>query len=114
MNIWRNSWGVQIHNRHIEIIVRQITSKVLVSEELLCLAQGPMKGVTSYEGYVINGFRFHTRRRQRNRKTQNSGVVVEGGTENGKKDILKKVDHTLLGQTATWDDIRGILDDTQI
>lgn len=28
-----------------------------------------------------------------------------------KKDILKKVDHTLLGQTVTWDDIRGILDD---
>lgn len=28
-----------------------------------------------------------------------------------KKDILKKVDHTLLGQNATWDDIRGILDD---
>ena len=28
-----------------------------------------------------------------------------------KKDILKKVDHTLLGQTATWNDIRGILDD---
>ena len=28
-----------------------------------------------------------------------------------KKDILKKVDHTLLGQTATWDDIRGILND---
>nr|YP_010418777.1 RNA polymerase beta'' subunit [Dendrocnide sinuata]USG51800.1 RNA polymerase beta'' subunit [Dendrocnide sinuata] len=27
------SQGVQIHNRHIEIIVRQITSKVLVSEE---------------------------------------------------------------------------------
>ena len=52
-----------------------------------------MKGVTSYEGYVINGFRFHTRRRQRNRKTQNSGVVVEGGIENGKKDfyVLKEV-----------------------
>nr|YP_010118353.1 RNA polymerase beta'' subunit [Pilea plataniflora]QQY86036.1 RNA polymerase beta'' subunit [Pilea plataniflora] len=27
------SQGVQIHNRHIEIIVRQITSKVLISEE---------------------------------------------------------------------------------
>jgi DNA-directed RNA polymerase subunit beta' len=27
------SQGVQIHNRHLEIIVRQITSKVLVSEE---------------------------------------------------------------------------------
>nr|YP_010420182.1 RNA polymerase beta'' subunit [Nanocnide lobata]USG53650.1 RNA polymerase beta'' subunit [Nanocnide lobata] len=30
------SQGVQIHNRHIEIIVRQITSKVLVSEEGMC------------------------------------------------------------------------------
>ncbi len=28
-----------------------------------------------------------------------------------KKDILKIVDHTLLGQAATWDDIRQILDD---
>ena len=28
-----------------------------------------------------------------------------------KKDILKIVDHTLLGQTATWEDIRQILDD---
>jgi len=27
------SQGVEIHNRHIEIIVRQITSKVLVSED---------------------------------------------------------------------------------
>nr|ANS11009.1 RNA polymerase beta subunit [Euphronia guianensis] len=29
------SQGVQIHNRHIEIIVRQITSKVLVSEDAM-------------------------------------------------------------------------------
>ncbi len=28
-----------------------------------------------------------------------------------KKDILKMVDHTFLGQMATWNDIRGILDD---
>lgn len=28
-----------------------------------------------------------------------------------KKEILKIVDHTLLGQTATWEDIRQILDD---
>nr|AEX94817.1 RNA polymerase beta' subunit [Aloe vera] len=31
-NVYR-SQGVQIHNRHIEIIVRQVTSKVLVSED---------------------------------------------------------------------------------
>lgn len=28
-----------------------------------------------------------------------------------KKVILSKVDHTLLAQTATWEDIKGILDD---
>lgn len=28
-----------------------------------------------------------------------------------KKDVLKIVDHTLLAQTATWDDIKEILDD---
>ena len=28
-----------------------------------------------------------------------------------KKDILKMVDHTLLRQDATWEEIRGILDD---
>ena len=27
-----------------------------------------------------------------------------------KKEILKRLDHTLLGQTATWEDIRRILD----
>ena len=28
-----------------------------------------------------------------------------------KKEMLKTVDHTLLTQTATWEEIRGILDD---
>ena len=27
------------------------------------------------------------------------------------RDIMKKVDHTLLAQTATWDEIRQICDD---
>ena len=29
-----------------------------------------------------------------------------------KKEILSKVDHTLLTQTATWEEIRQILDDS--
>ena len=28
-----------------------------------------------------------------------------------KKEILSKVDHTLLAQTATWEEIKQILDD---
>ena len=58
-----------------------------MTEELVCLAKGPLKGARSYEGYVINGFRFHTRRRQRKRKTQNSGIIVEGETKHQKKDF---------------------------
>ena len=27
------------------------------------------------------------------------------------EEILSKVDHTLLAQTATWEEIRGVLDD---
>ena len=27
------------------------------------------------------------------------------------RDILSKVDHTVLSQTATWDDIRALCDD---
>ena len=30
-----------------------------------------------------------------------------------RKDIFKTVDHTLLTQTATWDEIRQILDDAK-
>ncbi|KAL2901388.1 DNA-directed RNA polymerase subunit beta, partial [Bienertia sinuspersici] len=65
-----------------------------ISEELLCLAKGPLKGVITYEGYVTNGFRFHIKRRQRKRRTQNSGVMVKGDKESGEKKfygILEKV-----------------------
>uniref|UniRef100_A0A803N4Z9 DUF4216 domain-containing protein n=1 Tax=Chenopodium quinoa TaxID=63459 RepID=A0A803N4Z9_CHEQI len=67
---------------------------VRVTEELFCLARGPMKRVVTYDGYIINGFRFHTKKRQRNRKTQNSGVVVKGDEESGEKNfygILEEV-----------------------
>ena len=33
-----------------------------------------------YKGMIINGFRFHTKDRERKRKTQNSGVIVTAGT----------------------------------
>ena len=34
-----------------------------------------------YDGYVINGFRFHTKDLERKRKCQNSGVVVVATTQ---------------------------------
>lgn len=55
-----------------------------------------MKSVVSYEGYVINGFIFHTKRRQRKRKTQNSGVIVKGDVESGEKDFYGVLDEVII------------------
>ena len=47
-----------------------------IFEHILSLSCGPSTSVTCYKGYIINGFRFHTREREKGKKTQNSGVVV--------------------------------------
>ncbi|CAL1395845.1 unnamed protein product [Linum trigynum] len=49
-----------------------------VSLTLLSLARGPDKRVNFHSGYYINGFRFHFKTREKNRRTQNSGVMVRG------------------------------------
>ena len=60
------------------------------------MAQGPLKCVISYEGYIINGFRFDTRKRRRKRKTQNSGVVVKGDVESGEANFYGVPDEVIL------------------
>lgn len=52
------------------------------------LAAGPDKWARSYAGYIINGYRFHTKRREMRRKTQNSGVLLNAQVESfsSKKD----------------------------
>ncbi|XP_039115825.1 uncharacterized protein LOC120251353 [Dioscorea cayenensis subsp. rotundata] len=51
-----------------------------VPEEVKFLAQGPKRIVKRYKGLIINGFRFHTKSRERFRKTQNSGCLVTFST----------------------------------
>ncbi|KAK2996440.1 hypothetical protein RJ639_026522 [Escallonia herrerae] len=51
-----------------------------ISEELRILARGPNEVVTRYKGFIINGFRFHIKELEQNRKTQNSGLVVNAMT----------------------------------
>ena len=46
--------------------------------EIRILSRGPLHSVNRYSGCMVNGYRFHTRSREENRKTQNSGVVVQG------------------------------------
>lgn len=49
-----------------------------VSNEIYSLAVGPDPRAVRYSGCVINAIRFHTRDREVNLRTQNSGVVVKG------------------------------------
>ncbi|XP_077252318.1 uncharacterized protein LOC143891659 [Tasmannia lanceolata] len=51
-----------------------------LSEKVRWLAGGPSTIVTKYMGYLIKGFRFHTKKREQRRKTQNSGVIVTATT----------------------------------
>ena len=44
------------------------------------LSCGPNTLVTCFKGYIINGFRFHTKDYEAKRKTQNSGVVIVAET----------------------------------
>ena len=47
-----------------------------VTKEIKWFARGPLKNVQRYSGYIVKGYRFHTLKREKFLKTQNSGVVV--------------------------------------
>lgn len=47
-------------------------------DKLKWLAYGPRKYAMSYNGYIINGQRFHTKEAEKS--TQNSGVSIEAST----------------------------------
>ncbi|XP_058101688.1 uncharacterized protein LOC131245925 [Magnolia sinica] len=47
-----------------------------VLKEVRSLARGPNTVARRFKGYIINGFRFRTKDRERDLKTQNNGVVV--------------------------------------
>ncbi|XP_077246449.1 uncharacterized protein LOC143886385 [Tasmannia lanceolata] len=63
---------------HVQELHRSRSEKL--SEKLRWLAGGPSTVVTKYKGFISRGFRFHTKSRERLRKTQNSGVVVTAST----------------------------------
>jgi len=44
----------------------------------LRLASGPSSQITSWQGYDINGYRFHTKEKDKKSTSQNSGVRYEG------------------------------------
>ena len=56
-------------------------------DEVLSLSRGPSDYATSFRGYITNGYRFHTHDRDKNLRTQNSGVFVVGNIGDGSNNI---------------------------
>lgn len=54
----------------------EVERKKDCSLELVNLAKGPQRAAKKYTGYMINGFRFHTKQRDARCTTQNSGVFL--------------------------------------
>ncbi|WMV20184.1 hypothetical protein MTR67_013569 [Solanum verrucosum] len=52
-----------------------------IMEDLLALSRGPTKYVLHYNGYIVNGYRFHAEAYDKNLWTQNYGVVDVGETD---------------------------------
>ena len=64
-----------------------------VDNDLYNLVCFPSKVMRRYAGYIVNGFRFHTKSQSDNRKTQNCGVMVRGDDSSDKEyyGVLKDI-----------------------
>ena len=79
------------------------------------MAQCPIKRVTCFDGYVVNGYRFHTKTRAKNLSTQNCGVVVKSDVHSGGKEyfgVLKEIieldygnNHKVILFDCEWYDV---------
>ena len=47
------------------------------SDQLIATARGPNKIIKRYNGFIINGFKFHTKKCEKFSKTQNSRIMVK-------------------------------------
>ena len=54
----------------------EVCKKENISKDLEVLAMGPNRATKKYSGYVLNGYRFHTKYRDAKCTTQNSGVFL--------------------------------------
>ncbi|KAK9283664.1 hypothetical protein L1049_011914 [Liquidambar formosana] len=70
---------VQWFEQHVTQLYRDSNGQV--DEQMLSLARGPEKRVTCWSGYNVNGFRFNTKKYEKLKKTQNSGVMVRGESQ---------------------------------
>ncbi|KAG8478767.1 hypothetical protein CXB51_028628 [Gossypium anomalum] len=65
-----------IHIPHEAILGGLVWSGKDVNDEVKWLSQGPNRVIKRYSAFLINGYRFHTKYRERMRRTQNCEIVV--------------------------------------
>nr|KAJ0196411.1 hypothetical protein LSAT_V11C700384790 [Lactuca sativa] len=87
------------------------------------LANGPSNNARSYNGYFVNGYKFHTQEYGKGRATNNYGLCVRGEIYNGEEsdyygllDEILEIDYYGIGCSTvvlfkcTWfDNIRGVV-----
>lgn len=66
------------------------------------------KRVTHYEACVVNGLRFHTKQREKGKKTQNSGVVVKVEEESRFQNYYGLLTDIKFNK-ITWETINGVI-----
>ena len=67
-----------------------------VPKDLTLLSRGPDKHVRPWDACTVNGVRFRTMDSEKDRRTQNSGVMMKVGVENSEEErelygVLKQV-----------------------
>ncbi|GKC50928.1 copia protein [Tanacetum coccineum] len=75
----------RIHNKEFPSwfradVLKQGAEKKVLTTEVIDMAMGLTNMAKRYNGYVVNGFRFRTKRMDNSRVTQNSDVVVIAST----------------------------------
>lgn len=63
----------------------------IISEELRWIASGPSSQILTYEGFKVNGCRYHTKARDDRRVTQNSGVFLVDTEDNSYYGVIKEI-----------------------
>jgi hypothetical protein len=70
-------------------VMRLQTTNEEVDDDLFSLACGPDFRVRKYSSCIVNGVHFNTVDREKNKRTQNSGVMTKSTHNNSPTDFLE-------------------------
>ncbi|XP_074377722.1 uncharacterized protein LOC141719247 [Apium graveolens] len=84
-----------------------VRNKNDISMELSSLARGPHRAAKQFTGYIVNGFRFHTKQRDSRCTTQNSGVFLTALTTNF---ATVKDKNLIVGEVGYYGAIEDIIE----